>query len=44
MDRRLPMHVKKAKLVNKCDKAAIADMVAKLDELQEVYSPHKVNV
>ena len=38
------MHVKKAQLLNKCDKAAIAFMVAKLDELQELYSPHKVNV
>ena len=43
MDKRLPLHVRKAKLTNTCDKAAIADMVAKLDELQVIYSPHKVN-
>ena len=43
MNRRLPLHVSKAKLVNARDKAAIADMVAKIDKLQMVYSPHKVN-
>ena len=43
MTRRLPLHVRKAKLTNTRDKAAIADMVAKLDELQVIYSPHKVN-
>ena len=43
MEKRLPLHVQKARLTNKCDKAAIAVMVAKLDQLQKLYSPHKVN-
>ena len=43
MEKRLPLHVTKAKLTNSHDKAAIAVMVAKLDQLENIYSPHKVN-
>ena len=42
MAKRLPLHVQKARLTNSCDKATIAVMVAKLDRLEEKYSPHKV--
>ena len=41
MARRLPLHVQKARLTNTRDKATIAVMVAKLDKLEEIYSPHK---
>ena len=41
LNRRLPLHVTKARLTNTCDKATIAVMVAKLDKLEEIYSPHK---
>ena len=41
MDKRLPLHVQKARLTNSHDKAAITFMVAKLDQLEETYSPHK---
>ena len=42
MARRLPLHVQKARLIKSRDKATIASMVAKLDKLEEKYSPHKV--
>ena len=41
LNRRLPLHVTKAKVTNTCDKATIAVMVAKLDKLEKIYSPHK---
>ena len=41
LNRRLPLHVTKARLTNTCDKATIAVMVAKLDKLEKIYSPHK---
>ena len=41
MERRIPGHVTKAKVTNTCDKATIAVMVAKLDKLEKIYSPHK---
>ena len=41
MDKRLPLHVQKARLTNSHNKAAITFMVAKLDQLEEIYSPHK---
>ena len=43
MTRRLPLHVTKARLTNSHDKATIAVMVAKLDKLEKIYSPHNVN-
>ena len=42
MERRLPLRVTKARLTNTCDKATIAVMVAELDKLEKIYSPHKV--
>ena len=41
MERRVPAHVTKARLRNTCDKATIAVMVAELDKLEKLYSPHK---
>ena len=40
MERRLPLRVSKARLTNTCDKAAISGMVAELDKLERLYSPH----
>ena len=40
MEKRLPLHVTKARLTNTCDKATIAVMVAELDKLEKLYSPH----
>ena len=42
LNRRLPLHKTKAKVTNTCDKAAIMVMVAELDKLERLYSPHKV--
>ena len=41
MEKRLPLHVTKARLTNTCDKATIAVMVAELDKLEKIYTPHK---
>ena len=41
MERRLPLRLTKARLTNTCDKATIAVMVAELDKLEKIYSPHK---
>ena len=41
MARRLPQQVRKARLIKSRDKATIGFMVAKLDKLEETYSPHK---
>merc|ERR1711888_578327 len=41
MERRLPLKKTKARLTNTCDKATIATMVAELDKLEKIYSPHK---
>ena len=40
MNKRLPLHVRKARLLNTYDKAAISVMVAELDKLERFYSPH----
>ena len=42
MEKRIPAHITKAKVKNTCDKAAIILMVAELDKLEQIYSPHMV--
>ena len=43
MARRLPLQVQKVRLIKSRDKATIASMVAKLDKLEEIYSPDKAH-
>ena len=40
MGRRLLLKATKGRLVNTCDKATIEGMVAELDKLEKLYSPH----
>ena len=40
MERRLPLKATKGRLINTCDKATIEVMVAELDKLEKLYSPH----
>ena len=40
MERRIPAHITKAKVRNTCDKATIKVIVAELDKLERIYSPH----
>ena len=40
MGRRLPLKATRGRLINTCDKATIEVMVAELDKLERIYSPH----
>ena len=42
MERRIPERVTRAKVINTHDKATIEVIVAELDKLERLYSPHKV--